>query len=279
MKTIPFNEVKNNLIGQLSTDRRTAYEAKLAKETGPKMKPILFNTPMVNTINEGRKTMTRREFKDQPIPAHAHDGFKFLHVPKLGALDDFITDKAPYKIGDILYVREEHKVTLAYNLNGGVSIIFCEYTDGTLKEWLPRELPTDTLERLMKRKTLGKWQRGRFLPKALARTFLRVTAVKAERLQDISEADAIAEGVENMTAHLEGVDPCYFKYDVTKEEANAPGGHWAHVANDAVDSFCSLWKSINGPDSWDANPYVFAYTFERTHAPHSIPQSSNPSIL
>lgn len=261
MQTIPFNEVKNNLIGQPGTDRRDAYEAKLAKETGPKMKGILFSTEMVRAILEDRKTQTRREIKHPGAIAALADNIKAEIV-----CESF----AQYQPGDILYVREEHKVTLTHDLHGKLEGITCEYKDGSAQTWQPKQIPLDTLQRLIKRKTLGKWQRGRFLPKALARTFLRVTAVKAERLNDITEADAIAEGIELFPPNPQIERRKYMLY---RNPANGA------THDTAVKAFQSLWIGINGLESWAANPYVFAYTFERTDATHSIPQSFNPSIL
>ncbi len=122
MQTIPFNEVKNNLIGQPGTDRRDAYEAKLAKETGPKIKGILFSTPMVAAINEDRKTMTRREMNQQPvIPIGIRWNGIVGNEWCYRIVDEatvHVLAKSKYEVGDILYVLEEHKVTRRLRYGG-----------------------------------------------------------------------------------------------------------------------------------------------------------------
>jgi hypothetical protein len=82
------------------------------------------------------------------------------------------------------------------------------------------------------------------MPRWASRITLKVTDVKVERLQDISEADAIAEGVEcfDQGCSVEGLRGLY---DYPES------------------AFAALWESINGEASWDANPWVVAYTFER----------------
>jgi hypothetical protein len=218
------------------------------------MKGILFSTPMVAAINEDRKTMTRREVKYNKKIQDPQTGFSIFtekgefSVRGIHESGDYRESffKLPYQPGDILYVREEHCVTL-----GAFNDWIVEYKDGSILVFQEAELPADTIKRLNARKTLGKWQRGRFLPKALARTFLKVTAVKAERLNDISEADAIAEGVE----FIEGTG---WKDYV---------GYYTNSWVSAKASFSTLWVFINGHESWNKNPYVFAYTFERTQKP------------
>ena len=87
------------------------------------------------------------------------------------------------------------------------------------------------------------------MPRWASRISLRVTGVKVERLQDISEDDAIAEGALRLKSG---------RYVTNKGEQYA--GLATHCARDW---FCDLWTSINGQASWDANPWVVAYSFER----------------
>ncbi|WP_423454327.1 hypothetical protein [Ottowia sp. VDI28] len=92
------------------------------------------------------------------------------------------------------------------------------------------------------------WKRPAiFMPRAASRITREITSVRLERIQAISEADAIAEGIERQ------------------------GGGWRNYLDanagvcfrSPVNSFRSLWESINGPDSWDANPWVWALTLKR----------------
>jgi predicted solute-binding protein len=219
------------------------------------MKPILFSTPMVQAILDGRKTQTRQVIKNQTaLNMLAHN------IKQDAVCDSF----SPYQLDDVLYVRETFAPVPSGHVDGiqtGPFIYRADRNDDGVTKWS------------------ADWKPSVHMPKAAARSFLRITAVKVERLQDITEADAIAEGVENMLQHLECGVPMYYKYDVTKKEAMELGGHWAHVANDAVHSFESLWNKINGPESWDANPYVFAYTFERCERPQSEIVNPKSAIL
>lgn len=153
--------------------------------------------------------------------------------------------------GDVLWVREEHKITFR---NDGHFITIC-YKDEhseyfrTLK---CKELSLNLLMRLKKRKTLGKWQRARFLPKAAARIWLQVAEIKVERLQDITEDSAIAEGVEVVYKHA--VFNIYRDY--SRNCKNGDGLTQAKL------SFMTLWESINGPESWNANPWVWVVQYK-----------------
>lgn len=101
------------------------------------------------------------------------------------------------------------------------------------------------------------WRPSIFMPRWASRILLEVTEVRVERLQDISEADAKAEGI---IPHVRG------------------GWHWReHNPSDlddwdqfgfktARDAYGALWESINGPGSWEANPWVWAVSFRRLHA-------------
>lgn len=137
-----------------------------------KMKPILFNGEMVKAILDGRKTVTRRLIKPQP-----GDGVRKSVFVKSGVEDLHGYEvKTPYKVGDVLYVRE----TYQRDPDG-----FNEFPP---EDWwvyqATNELP----------KTCTKWRPSIHMPREAARIFLKVTDVKVEIAQDISEMDAIKEG-------------------------------------------------------------------------------------
>ena len=96
----------------------------------------------------------------------------------------------------------------------------------------------------------GRLRASMHLPRAFSRINLRVTGVKIERLQDISEADAKVEGVE-----FDDFNEAWTDYGHDIEER-----YWR---NSATESFKSLWELINGQGSWAANPWVAATSFER----------------
>lgn len=87
------------------------------------------------------------------------------------------------------------------------------------------------------------WRPSIFMPRWASRILLEVTAVRVERLQDISVADAMAEGVVETKPHMRGLEPCR---------------EWVYAYED-------LWLSIHGPNSWEQNPWVWVIEFKRVH--------------
>jgi hypothetical protein len=199
-----------------------------------KPKAILFNTPMVQAILDGRKTQTRR------LLSSPH-GFDVLWKME-GDLAIFneedtplnVIVKATYQPGDILYVRET-------------------WAESAMLEYFYKANGDERIQPTIK------WKPSIHMPKAAARIFLKVTAVKAERLQDITEADAIAEGIEEVGPFLRN------KYTEFLNPVNGA------LSSTATAAFKRLWENINGDESWKANPYVFAYSFQRItdHNPQS----------
>jgi hypothetical protein len=104
----------------------------------------------------------------------------------------------------------------------------------------------------------NKWKPSLFMPKKACRMWLEVTGVRVEKLQDISEEDAENEGIYDMFHGKDIAGNAYFNYMDKK-------GGWDSVADNAVHSFSTLWESINGKGSWDANPFVWVYDFKVMH--------------
>lgn len=210
-------------------------------------KPILFSAPMVRAILEGRKTQTRRVAKVQWLGG-ANPAFTGWHPERISHLEWGLfcnskgaEIKAQYAIGDRLWVREAWRTHATYDDHlpsemGGEEPIRYE-VDGyqETRGWR-------AIDRL------GRYRHARFMPRWASRITLRITRVRVERLQEISEGDAIAEGIAGnpVTAWR-----CY-----APEPKNQT--HWA----DPRESFRTIWESIHGPCSWEANPWVAAYTFE-----------------
>lgn len=220
-----------------------------------KILPILFSPPMVQSILEGRKTMTRREVKRKKAEVA---GLLYL----LDAPEEFMGDKdtykrelirvgAKYEVGDVLWVRE----TWA-NLMGLVG----------------EELTPQPIGYKYKADSPGyigsKWKPFIFMPKEACRIFLEVTGVKVERLQDITEEDAAREGVERDELWINGL----FTSAVYKDYTCPQLTDRAEWFSKAYYSFQTLWKSINGKESWDQNPFVFCYTFKRVDKPTGFGQ-------
>lgn len=208
------------------------------------MKPILFNTEMVRAIMEGRKTVTRRIAK--------YKGFNIADMTP--------NSKAPYKPGDILYVREtwtQEGAQYFYREDIGSDFLSpCE----TLGGGYPRDCMnfagcegcTRTGQRIH-------WRPSIHMPKEAARIFLRVTDVYMQRLREIDAEQAVAEGA---VKH-----PHYVTYGGERCLAI----HHARYLKD----FISVWESTIKPADlprygWDANPWVWVIEFERIDRPEVV---------
>lgn len=226
-----------------------------------KVLPILFNTDMVRAILDGRKTVTRRCIKKLPDDAEfsgwlldstcqedAKDigsaGFKTLKQPTEKAGCIFI--KPPYHPGDILYVRETWERFECWN---------CE---GDERGNCPKEPKKSVLDKTcgcyMYRATDeisgdAKWHPSIHMPKEAARIWLKVTDVRVERLQDITDKGAEKEGAQPQNP---------FGYGVNE---------WANKEN-----FKKIWNStLKNSDlaryGWESNPWVWVIEFERCEKP------------
>lgn len=208
-------------------------------------KPILFSAPMVRALLAGTKTQTRRVVKPQfakeaaPVEMPATDpiggwvvgGHSGIWWCDAAANPDEAM-RCPYgQPGDRLWVREAFAGSIAYERHGY-----------PLKEWGNKIWYIADGE-----PRSGRWTLPRpsiHMPRALSRITLEVTGVRVERLQDISEADAQAEGAPS--ADLASGRECIFPHQGTYR--------WG---------FRLLWEQINGPGSWGANPWVWVVEFRR----------------
>ncbi len=188
-------------------------------------KPMMVNLEVAKTIQD--KTQTRRLIKDK-VYLDESDNFNSIWGKK--QLSN-ILEKSKWKVGDILWVREPAKVICNYLENGIYQTIdFTYLSDGKIETvYVPRQYKN------------RKWvQNHQGVPngciKEMARTFLRVTNVRVERLQDISDNDVISEGI-NTEADVDWIRRDYFKILWNK---TAPKGY-----------------------RWEDNPYVFVYEFKK----------------
>jgi hypothetical protein len=121
-----------------------------------------------------------------------------------------------------------------------------------------------------------KWKPSIHMPKEAARLFLQITSIGIEPLIDISEADAIAEGVEDIYAMTDVKEHCYKNYMHGKDERTGKAlpidevCGWDVIADNATHSFKTLWQRINGAASWQANPYVWRIEFKRIDKPENF---------
>lgn len=204
-----------------------------------KMSRIPYSLPMARSRREGHKTMTRRVVNPQPIRNDKgvlmwsygkwrHGGIEGKDVP------DDLLNLCPYgKRGDILLPVEPWRAPRE------------------LDALPPRDMPAGTQIWLdangQAPDGFGRYRHARFMPKHLIQARDLLVQVRVERLQDISEADAIAEGIEK-TAN--GFWSLY-------GQANVDGTYSPRA------SYRALWESINGFGSWDANPFVWVIKFRR----------------
>lgn len=221
-----------------------------------KYKPILFSTPMVQAILEGRKTQTRRivkkkysntdlEFRTDKYGTALVEINKYEPPIKMPdgktrrKLRFFEYSKPKYQVGDILWVRETWFSTRFDCLD-------------LLKTGITNHLRYKADNNYdPKKDCVGrKWKPSIHMPREAARIFLKVVSVRAERLQDISEQDAFAEGV-------------------IKEHSPIPAGaNWSDTLGKAsLKAFQSIWKDIHGEKSWEENPFVWVYEFKRIEKP------------
>lgn len=100
------------------------------------------------------------------------------------------------------------------------------------------------------------------MPKAACRLFLEITNIRVERLQDISEDDAIREGIKS-EIFTPNSEKCYYFYPCNDLRDDS-------YIDLPKTSFYSLWQSINGPESWDENPWVWVIEFKRVNKPENF---------
>lgn len=211
--------------------------------------PILFSTPMVQAIAEGRKKMTRRTAGLEKVNAAPND-FEMIgmfYTPKSIQMVQFdckrkglgfMYCKPRYQVGDMLWVKEtwsDYAAAIRHTLKDGVKI------EKKLADIILYKADTAFPENY-------KWKSSLFMKKQHARLWIEVTNVRCERLQSISHADAISEGIK----FVYGNDfTMHFDYVETEYKLRYP----SH-------SFFTLWRSINGNDSVAANPWVWVYEFK-----------------
>lgn len=186
--------------------------------TQPKERPILFNDAMVRAILDGRKTQTRRIMKGAALD--------WIRLPGGGFSSQFIADAenrlCPFgHPGDRLWVREAWQ-----HIDGGA---VHDAAGGVMDSHDP-----ETIYRASRPNYPGPWKASIHMPRWASRITLEITCVRVERLNDISGADAVAEGVRSRLPD-NGI---------------------------AVSEYRDLWESINGPGSWNENPWVWVIEFK-----------------
>ena len=193
-----------------------------------KERPIIFSAPMVRAILAGTKLQTRRALKQVQVRSAAMPEPEWRSVHTL----------CPYgQRGDRLWVKETWRVC------GG-------------KEYEYQQDPSQVMYRATHQEDgfpftweSYVWRPSIYMPRWASRILLDVTAIRVERLQDISEADALAEGITPK-----------WEPGCSGRLMEALGGF---SFRPAASAYAELWEQINGPGSWDANPWVWVIEFKR----------------
>lgn len=234
-----------------------------------KQRPILFSGAMVRALLDGSKTQTRRVMKPQPEPDDSSPGkhqwpadtFQMMVSieDELQYFTGMAGDCCPYGTkGDQLWVRETWG-NVSHSLDDDDNVI----------EWTPNRPATPINEMSYGRgyyrghviyradgefewadddgdsESRSLWHPSIHMPRAASRIQLEITGVRVERLQDISEHDAVAEGI-----------------GLTQAAIGVPMTRPDHMPMPIFMYKC-LWESLNGPGSWEANPWVWVVEFKR----------------
>lgn len=266
----------------MSTLIEDAEDVRAMEQKAVKERPILFSGAMVRAILSGQKTQTRRVVKPEIVE---HFNFMGGDPDDNPATPDSITlhwgepiedddTKGPAQWlvsstdypeegcipigaaygqpGDRLWVRE------AWNQFDGWQGYFYRADDnsaGVGEFDDPDHIPEHAL----------KWRPSIHMPRSACRIVLEIVSVRVERLQEISDDDCEAEGIDCHSLPTGGDDYHAYWRDYSRTEKEADG--WPYFADGQQrESFRTLWESINGPESWNANPWVWVVEFKRVAA-------------
>ena len=230
-----------------------------------KERPILFKGEMVRAILNGRKTMTRRVVKPQPKGETSHARYWCEETGEWEWMYNAVTAHpgrgffCPYgKTGDRLWVRETFRLSTREDCTcyepcycrTGVPIYRVDMDHGE-----------------------ENWKPSIFMPRWASRILLEVTDVRIERLQDITEKDALAEGTSCPVtidgapliniSHRPSAAEFLNEHNLARFSKGENLGTPFDEDNWIIAHFAALWESINGDGSWDANPYVWMVEFKR----------------
>lgn len=223
--------------------------------TQAKYRPILFNGPMVRAVLDGRKTQTRRivtNINPEYLNKHCSIGSQYWELNRK-AVSQGHPKPCPFgSVGDRLWVRE--------------SMFIDDYRclDVPPRDW-PRDVDQDSIyyrvdgncceqipECICATEGKPKWTPSTHMPRWASRITLEITGVRVERLNEISNEDCVAEGI---TANGKGV--------LLSDGSYAQAGSYERKSSTVRQLYSELWESINGPNSWAANPWVWVVSFKR----------------
>lgn len=217
-----------------------------------KERPILFSAPMVRAILDGRKTVTRRALNAQALKniGYGVQLGECHELPSEGPLHpnsvSYYNDFCPFgQIGDRLYVRE--------------TCFINDYREAAVPEGERADCEihyrADGVPDFEGEEELIRWRPSIHMPRWASRILLEITDVRVERLQDISESQAIAEGIVGVAFRPDDGWPICTGYMVGPDDGKSK------LETTAAKAFEGLWTSTGG--DWEANPWVWVVEFKR----------------
>lgn len=221
------------------------------------MKKIMFNDKysLTQAVLNGRKTMTRRiikcprTFRGEWVAGfnihRRHSDKKIVDWPCMYDANEREFDMGEilpkYELGEVVAIAQSYMDVDRFHRKGK-NAAYLEYLDSILPEL----------------KLYPGWTNKMFVKADLMPRHIRITNIKIERLQDISDEDCLREGVELNTRQYE--------YDGTKKYCVCGLGHWRAIGYTDFDTpreaFSALIDKVSGKGTWKSNPYVFVYEFE-----------------
>jgi hypothetical protein len=231
-----------------------------------KTRPILFSAPMVRALLDGSKMQTRRVVKPQPrergdITSNNGElawqtGPGHFIVSTMPTAPKSFIEQCPYgQTGDRLWVRETwqawHKSSHEYDEWEPISVVQASASKRPDFYCGPT---CDAIEYRATSKSVGPWTPSIHMPRWASRITLEITGVRVERLQDISEEDAWAEGCQRGEPTDNG--------GFFQAEERDPSGTGYRGWDNARDWYADLWEAINGAGSWEANPWVWCISLK-----------------
>jgi hypothetical protein len=225
-----------------------------------KERPILFSTEMVRAILDGRKTMTRRIVSAKNSFFGGLYGLKFSDLDFNSAKVDHLFAPVYLKV-DLPAMETRHRIFPKYDVGDILWVRESAYFHKQEGRWYYKATDplTDSIE-------YGyRWKPSIHVPKIASRIYLEITNIKAERVQDISPGDACDEGVNYWNVDADAFEAGELQADFQnytwKDNRNYADYHFPTFAN-CIDSFRTLWQSINGEESWNKNPWVWVIEFK-----------------
>ncbi len=228
------------------------------------MKKIMFNDKygLTKAVLEGRKTQTRRFIPKEFFTLQWDERDDTLVVEN--EFGDFIdirnTKFCMLKVGEIVAVAQSYKTIddyykSAYSYNHSAhGMTVCEFdgvSDKDVHEW-----------NMIAVNYRGKkvWTNKLFVKPELMLHFIRITNVRIERLQDISDDDCLSEGIVVNEPKIKGGVKSYYPCEYLKSCADKVG--WGRVFDTPRKAYAELIDKVSGKGTWESNPYVFVYDFE-----------------